>query len=382
MALARVRWRLRDEEFEIEDHGRLWFGESDALVGAAETAEPAGLTELNHALDRYRATMYDGDFELAVYDESEESLREEEEFLSPRPISLEFGGGHTFVVVRGAFEATARFDQGELAARLRPQLVRHRATLMPISEDVTKTANFVRLTFEISPRGRSVGDALAIGDDLNRLWQATLGGELSPGAVHDLLQAQRPALLIDQPESTWLECKGYPYRLTEPLQQLELAKDIAMLANRLEGGVLLIGPVTKTRGDRDIIKKIVPSAMSDLRPARYRGAIDRKVFPPPRDLAIEAIEIEPNEGVLFIEVPPQPQALFPFLVVGAIADGKMLGNHFSLVHRRGDRGVATKPEEVHGLLVAGRVALSKAAEHEVATPQPDETIPPSTRDPS
>lgn len=142
MALARVRWRLRDEEFEVKDHGRLWFGESEALVGAAETAEPAGLTELNHALDRYRATMYDGDFELAVYDASEESLREEEEFLSPRPISLELGDGHTFVIVQGAFEPTTQFDQAELAARLRPQLLRHRATLMPISEDVTKTANF------------------------------------------------------------------------------------------------------------------------------------------------------------------------------------------------------------------------------------------------
>jgi hypothetical protein len=99
MALARVRWRLKDEEFEVEDHGRLWFGDSGMIVGATDVAEPAGLTELNHALDRYRATMYDGDFELAVYDESEECLRSEEEFLSPRPIGLEFGGGHTFVIV-------------------------------------------------------------------------------------------------------------------------------------------------------------------------------------------------------------------------------------------------------------------------------------------
>lgn len=112
--------------------------------------------------------------------------------------------------------------------------------------------------------------------------------------------------------------------------------------------------------------------MSDIRPAGYQGVIDRSVFPPPRDLAIEAIEIEPDKGILFVGVPPQPQALFPFLVVGAIADGKMLGNHFSLVHRRGDRGVATKPEEVHGLLVAGRVALNKAAEQEAAKPRSDE----------
>ena len=341
------------------------------IVGAAEAAEPAGLTELNHALDRYRATMHDGDFELAVYSESEESLRSEEEFLGARPIGLEFGGGHTFVIVQGAFEPTTRFDQAELATRLRPQLLRHRAKLMPISEDITATANFVRLTFEISPRGRSVRDALAIGDDLDRLWQATLGGELSPETVRDLVHAQRPELLIDQVESDWLECKGRPYRLVDPLEQLELAKDIAMLANRPDGGVLLIGPVTRTHGGRDIIKKMVPPPMSDIRPAGYRGVIDRLIFPPPRDLGIEAIEIEPDRGILFIEIPPQPHALFPFLVVGAIVDGKMLGNHFSLVHRHGDRGVATKPEEVHGLLVAGRVALSRAAEHETAEPQPD-----------
>lgn len=258
MALARVRWRLKDEEFEVKDHGRLWFGDSAMIVGATDVAEPAGLTELNHALDRYRATMYDGDFELAVYDESEECLRSEEEFLSPRPIGLEFGGGHTFVIVQGVFEPTMRFNQAELAARLRPQLQRYRATLMPISEDVTATSNFVRLTFEISPRGRSVRDALAIGDDLDRLWQATLGGELSPETVRDLVHAQRPQLLIDQIESDWLECKGRPYRLADPLEQLELAKDIAMLANRPDGGVLLIGPVTRTRGDRDVIRKILP----------------------------------------------------------------------------------------------------------------------------
>lgn len=105
--------------------------------------------------------------------------------------------------------------------------------------------------------------------------------------------------------------------------------------------------------------------MSDIRPASYDGKIARTVFPPPQDLQIEAISVGSNKGILFIEVPPQPQALFPFLVVGAIVDGKVLGNHFSLVHRRGDRGIATKPEEVHGLLVAGRVALSSAVREEV-----------------
>lgn len=358
MSLAGVRWRVKDEEFEVVGHGRLWFGERDAIAGSVGVVEGAGLTELNHALDRYRETMYEGDYELLLYDSPEEELRDEEEYLNPRPISLEFGGGHTFVVVQAAFEPTFQVDEAELAGLLYPQLKKHRATLMPIHEDVSGSAKFVRLTFEISPRGRSVKDALQIGDDLERLWIATLGGELSAETVHDLLHAGRSDLLIGQRESDWLECKGRPYRLSEPLERFELAKDIAMLANRPEGGVLLIGPATKSKAGLDVIKKIVPQALSDIRPTSYQGAIKRTVFPPPQDLNIEAVASGANRGILFIEIPPQPQALLPFLVIGAIAGDKVLGNHFSLVYRRGDKGVAIRPEEVHGLLIAGRAALN------------------------
>jgi len=358
MSLARVRWRVKDEEFEVVGHGRLWFGERDAIAGSMEVVEEAGLTELNHALDRYRETMFDGDYELLLYDSPEDELRSEEEYLNPRSISLEFGGGHTFVVVHAAFEPTFQVDEAELAALLYPQLKRHRATLMPIHEDVSGSAKVVRLTFEISPRGRSVKDALQIGDDLERLWMATLGGAFSAATIHDLLHAQRSDLLVGQPECDWLECKGRPYRLREPLERFELAKDIAMLANRSAGGVLLIGPATKTMDGRDVIRKVVPQALNDIRPTNYEGAIRRTIFPPPQDLKIEAIASGTNRGILFIEVPPQPQALLPFLVIGAITEDKMLGNHFSLVYRRGDKGVAIRPEEVHGLLIAGRAALT------------------------
>lgn len=358
MSLARVRWRVKDEEFDVVGYGRAWFGERDAVAGSLEVVERAGLTELNHALDRYQETMFEGDYELLLYDSPEEELRDEEEYLSPRPISLEFGGGHTFIVVQAAFEPTFQIDEAELAALLYPQLKRHRATLMPIHEDVSGSAKFVRLTFEISPRGRSVKDVLQIGDDLERLWMATLSGAFSAETIHDLLHAQRSDLLVGQPECAWLECKGRPYRLREPLERFELAKDIAMLANRPAGGVLLIGPATYTKDGRDVIRKVIPQALSDIRPTSYEGAIRRTVFPPPQDLKIEAIASGANRGILFIEVPPQPQALLPFLVIGAITGDKMLGNHFSLVYRRGDKGVAIRPEEVHGLLIAGRAALN------------------------
>src|SRR3954454_845282 len=59
--------------------------------------------------------------------------------------------------------------------------------------------------------------------------------------------------------------------------------------------------------------------------------------------------------------PPQPDALMPFFVTGAIREGRIMGNHFSLVRRRGDETAITGPEAVHGLIVAGRAALAIAA---------------------
>jgi hypothetical protein len=187
---------------------------------------------------------------------------------------------------------------------------------------------------------------------------AALGGHLSPATIHDLLLAKRSDLLVGQPESDWLECKGRPYRLREPLQRFELAKDIAMLANRPDGGVLLIGPATKKKEGHDVIRSVNPQVLGDLPPSRYHGAISSTIFPPPQDLTIEAIPVSDTGGVLFIRVPPQPEPLLPFLVTGAIEGDKVLGSHFSLVYRRGAESVAITPAEVHGLLIAGRAALN------------------------
>jgi hypothetical protein len=358
MPPAKVRWRLEEEEFEVIGLGRLWIAESEDIVGSRDAAGPAGLVELNRALDRYRATMYDGDFRLRVYDTPEEELKEDVDYLAPPSTFLEFAGGHTFIVLEDVFEIGTKIDQVELASLLGPQMQRHRARLMPISEYETGRETVVHLIFEISPRGRSVEDALQVGEDMSRLWSATRGGQLSPETIRDLIAAGRASLLIGQPECGWLECKGGAYGLPDRLEEFELAKDIAMLANRPSGGVLLIGPATKGKDGRDVIRKIVPQPMSVIRPAKYRGTIARTVFPPPQDLVVEAIQSSPGEGILYVRVPPQPEALRPFLVKGAVVDKKIVGSHFSLFYRREDKGVAITTEEIHGLLIAGRAALS------------------------
>lgn len=372
-----MRWRPAEGHFEVLGHGQLWFDDTGGLIGAADVAEAASLTELRNALERHRrldGTMVE--FMLSVFDVDEDLLMEEEGSVSPRPIGLELTERHTFIVLTMAVEPEIRFNQHELAAILWPQLTRHRAVVMELAQDPLPLMNLTHLTVKIEPRGRTVGDALTVGDDLYALWMASLGGSLNPETVADLVRAQRPQLLTGQPESVWLEAKGGAYDLSSTLSQLELGKDVAALANRADGGILLIGLTTgKTQGV-DTIKKVVPLSKRDLRPSRYQQVIDKVVFPRPQDLVIEFVEVEPDHGVMLILVPAQPEVLFPFLVIGAIREGKLLGNHFSLVRRRGDATGVSQAEAVHGLLVAGRAALATSAnvgfsEHS-RTPEVDE----------
>lgn len=100
--------------------------------------------------------------------------------------------------------------------------------------------------------------------------------------------------------------------------------------------------------------------MNQLRPRRYRQSLDRWIYPRLRDPLVEAVEVEPDRGLLMVMVPPQPESLWPFLVSGAVVGNKVLGNHFLLVRRRGDETVDDTAAVVHGLMVAGRAALASA----------------------
>jgi hypothetical protein len=359
---AQVRWRLPEEHFEVVGHGVLWLDDVGSIIGAADVAAAASLTELRRASDRYRASMYDVEVGLTVYDVEEHLLCEYEDVVPPRDVSLELTHDHTFIELTLAVEPDVRFDKYELAEILRTQLLRHRASVVQLTEEILPLVNVARMTVEISHRGRTVGDALAIGDDLMALWSASVGGELTPAAVADLIRAQRPELLIGQRETVWLEAKGGSYDFKDDRQAIELAKDVSAFANRAEGGLLVLGLTTSKRDGIDTVKAVRPLPVKAVRPARYQQALDKWVFPPPQDLVIESVEVEPDLAVMFILVPPQPDALLPFLVNGAVRDGQVLGSHFSLVRRRGDETAITRAEAVHALMVAGRAALALAAD--------------------
>jgi hypothetical protein len=55
---AQVRWRLAEEHFEVLGHGLLGFNDEGSIIGAADVAAEASLTELRRAIERYRATSH------------------------------------------------------------------------------------------------------------------------------------------------------------------------------------------------------------------------------------------------------------------------------------------------------------------------------------
>jgi hypothetical protein len=102
---------------------------------------------------------------------------------------------------------------------------------------------------------------------------------------------------------------------------------------------------------------VVTQPIRSIDPRKYRQALERLVLPPVEGLTIEAVEVEEGKGLLVIEIPPQSPGLRPFLVIGAVSEGKVLGSHFALYLRRGEDAEAASPSVIHGQLLAGRVAL-------------------------
>jgi hypothetical protein len=168
-----------------------------------------------------------------------------------------------------------------------------------------------------------------------------------------LLRAGRASMLIGWEESQWLEVKSAPYDLTDVHDKIELAQDAARFANAEAGGVLIVGARTRGRPEllrgrpksvasqapdlreceigitpfdcpRDI-SAISPAPLRQLNASRHRAVLDARVYPPIEGLHIETTDYGQGRGLLIVIVPPQPEALKPFLVHGAMVRGRVEG---------------------------------------------------------
>jgi Putative DNA-binding domain len=305
---------------------------------------------------------------LSLVDVPEEKFRayHSYEFL-PEPVRILLRDAKLLVSVGFAVAGEDEPDLESISSTLQPLLERHRSAIEATSthpygqEEPTTRAVVaaevwdVHFKLNVSQRGRTIADAVAIGRDVLSLAAAATGGVLTPSTARDLVRARRADLLLGQAESHWLECKQQPHRDDER-GKLELAKDVASFANSRNGGLLVIGLSTKRRGEQDIIAALRPFPVAGKRAGALRRILDHRIYPPVENLEIDFVGYGETKAIVTVFVPGQPIELRPFLVRGAIVDGKVIGSLISVVRRRGDETIDTSISALHAAIARNWVS--------------------------
>lgn len=260
-----------------------------------------------------------------------------------------------YVVVPIAADADEQLLRGTLSVFLRD----NRLQVLDIEPEGVPGATLLTLTLRCEVRGRNIGDAYALADQLGNLVQTLVDGGGRPESWWDLLRGGHATTLVGQPESATLEAKSRAYDPSVEADQIELAQDVARFANAEHGGLLCIGFRTRRRGLDDIIEKVTPIIGTE--PARlasrYKSILDRKIYPPVVGVQIAAVGLSGTGSLILLRVPAQPEELKPFLVHGAIAAGKVEGAFISIVRRRGEDSIPATPAEIHAWISAGRALM-------------------------
>jgi len=220
---------------------------------------------------------------------------------------------------------------------------------------------YVEVSFDVVTRGKTVGDAIAIGEEVLALLRATEGGALTLTTTLDVVRSGHARGLIGQPEGPWFEGKGAAYLLTTDEDKWELAKDVGAFANSETGGLVLIGARTQKKQGIDVVRSVtdIPLALVDV--SRYRKVLIAWLHPRVEGLDIATVDHHGGRGVAFIYVPPQREELKPFVTRGVVAAGRIHATHVSIPVRDGQETRYASPAEVHSLLQAGRIALRRTS---------------------
>ena len=269
------------------------------------------------------------------------------------------------LVMRFAYVASEYLDDdAELFERaqriLSPFLVRHRMWLVSVEHDnYRRTAPWpVHVEIGFHNRGRKVANLVGVGLDALALLDAFENGTPGRHQIADLLRGGHAESLIGQAEGQWLEAKRQHYDLNTTSGKISLAQAVARFANAETGGLVVVGLETKAVAGQDMIRKVTPVPHDPLIVRKYQQTLKDRLYPPVDGLQIEAI---PGNGgdLVLLDIPPQPEELKPFLVHGAVIDGRTEGAFISIVRRQGDLTIPTTAAMIHAALVAGRALLRR-----------------------
>lgn len=349
-----------------EPHGAAWFfgdrrrwlnGSAEMVVHVGDLAQ-CSATDLQRVMRRaVRDTGY-GDTVL-VSKVEEASFDEDGGLVSP--VSFELDDGALKLSISFLLDDYDEDLQPRMIAQaLAPLLRRHRMTLLLTWPDEQYAASpwLWHARFGFNTRGRTLAALFKVGQDALAVLQAMDGGQLTRATVADLVRAGHARVLIGQPEGHWLDVKSQYYDLATPHGEIALAQAVTRFCNAELGGLVVVGMTTKKVPGGEEIRGLCPVPRDNKALARYRQVLERRVFPPPDHLAIEAVSVDGGMLVL-IDVPPQPEELKPFLVYGAIVGGEIEGAFISIVRRRGESSIPITAPMIHSTLAAGRALLRR-----------------------
>jgi len=239
-------------------------------------------------------------------------------------------------------------------------LVRHGLWLVSTEQDPYRPTAPWGIYVEIGfhNRGRIVADLVRIGLDALALLDAINNGNLGRDQVADLLRGGHAQALVGQAEGQWLEAKRQHYDLTGTGGKISLAQAVARFANAELGGLVVVGLETKHVLGHDVIRKVTPMPHDARIVRKYQQVLDHRLHPPVEGLRIEAV-VGKDGDLIILDIPPQPEDLKPFLVHGAVIEGKAEVGFISIVRRRGDTSIPTTAPAIHATLAAGRALLRR-----------------------
>ncbi|MFC1412861.1 ATP-binding protein [Streptacidiphilus sp. N1-12] len=286
--------------------------------------------------------------------------RLDEDLSIAEPVALSYAHGQLLVTL--CF-STDHHDVEEeriaelLGSVLRPYLQRNRSTLAGVELDPFDPSIW-NITLACSTRGRDAAEMFRVGEGALALLVAYDTGKPSRETTLDLLRSGNAHVLIGQEEGPWLDVKADHYNLQTPHGKISIAQAVSRFANAENGGIVVVGIRGKKVPGGEIISSICPVPVDGRTLRQYQDAIEKYLYPPPDFLDIEAVPV--NGGSLIVlHVPAQPEELKPFLVHGAIVDGRVEGAFISIVRRRGESSIPITAPAVHATLAAGRALLRR-----------------------
>jgi hypothetical protein len=264
------------------------------------------------------------------------------------------------------FEGNEYFDnddqlQAVVTPLIKPLLQQNRTDLISVSADGYRSSApyFHTAVLGIPTRAKTLQHLYEIADSVVTLLEAAASGDVTRQTVVDLILGGRANLLIGQREGPWLDVKSQHYDLTKDGGQISLAQAISRFGNAEEGGAVVVGMETKRVPGGESIKALKPVPIDGTTPRRYRQVLENRLFPFPTGLKIDAVETSSGNGLVVVSIPPQDEELKPFLVHGAIVDGRIEGAFISIVRRSGEDSIPITAQQIHSTLAAGRALLRR-----------------------